>query len=184
MKNRKLAAVAGAALACLLATPAVAQKPVSKGAMLEVKAKIVALDSTSRLVTLQDDSGESETIYAGPEVKRFDELKVGDTVNFRYYESMVFAIKKPGAPASTAPADAAKVVRSQGAKPGATISEQQTATVQVKALDPKKAAITVLTDDGRTVSFQVDDPKNLKGVAVGDKVEITYTTAVMITVKE
>ena len=183
MNNRMIAAVAGAALACLVATPAAAQKPVSKGAMVEVKAKIVALDSTSRLVTLQDDSGESETIYAGPEVKRFDALKVGDVVTFRYYESIVYAIKKPGAPASTAPADATKVVRSEGAKPGATISQQQTATVQVKALDPKKRSITVLTEDGRTVSFQVEDPKNLKGVAVGDKVEITYTTAVMITVQ-
>ena len=183
MKNKRIATVAVAALACLLPSLAAAQKSVSKGAMLEVKAKIVALDSTSRLVTLQDDTGESETIYAGPEVKRFDALKVGDTVTFRYYESIVYAIKKPGAPASTAPADAAKVVRSEGAKPGATISEQQTATVQVKAVDPKKAAITVLTEDGRTVSFQVEDPKNLKGVAVGDKVEITYTTAVMITVQ-
>jgi Cu/Ag efflux protein CusF len=178
-----LAAVSAAAVASLIAAAAGAQKTVSKGAMLEVKAKIVALDSTSRLVTLLDDTGESETIYAGPEVKRFDELKVGDTVNFRYYESVVFAIRKPGSPASTAPADAAKVVRSQGAKPGATVSEQQTATVQVKALDPKRSSITVLTEDGRTVSFQVDDPKNLKGVAVGDKVEITYTTAVMITVQ-
>ena len=181
MMKRMLLAVA--ALAFLLPSFAAAQKPVTKGAMLEVKAKIVALDSTSRLVTLQDDSGESETIYAGPEVKKFDALKVGDTVTFRYYESIVYAIKMPGAPASTAPADAAKVVRSEGAKPGATISEQQTATVQVKALDLKKSAITVLTDDGRTVSFQVDNPKNLKGVAVGDKVEITYTTAVMITVQ-
>jgi len=183
VKNKMIASVAMAALACLLPSLAAAQKAVSKGAMLEVKAKIVALDSTSRLVTLQDDTGESETIYAGPEVKKFDALKVGDTVTFRYYESIVYAIKKPGMPASGAPADAAKVVRSEGAKPGGTISEQQTATVQVKAVDPKKAAITVLTDDGRTVSFQVDDPKNLKGVAVGDKVEITYTTAVMITVQ-
>jgi Cu/Ag efflux protein CusF len=183
VKNQAITVVAAAALACLLPSFAAAQKPVTKGEMLEVKAKIVAIDSTSRLVTLQDDTGESETIYAGPEVKRFDELKVGDTVTFRYYESIVYSIKKPGAPASTAPADSSKVVRSQGPKPGGTISEQQTATVQVKAVDPKKASITVLTDDGRTVSFQVEDPRNLKGVAVGDKVEITYTTAVMITVK-
>lgn len=183
MKPRMIAAVAVAAIACLLPSPAAAQKPVTKGAMLEVKAKIVAIDSTSRLVTLQDDTGESETIYAGPEVKRFDALKVGDTVTFRYYESIVYAIRKPGTPANGAPADAAKVVRSEGAKPGGTISEQRTATVQVKAVDPKKGSITVLTDDGRTVSFQVEDPKNLKGVAAGDKVEITYTTAVMITVK-
>ena len=124
MSHRMIGAVAGAALACVIAIPASAQKAVSKGEMIEVKAKIVALDSTSRLVTLQDDTGESETIYAGPEVKRFDALKVGDTVTFRYYESMVYVIKKPGTPASAAPADAAKVVRSQGAKPGGTISTQ------------------------------------------------------------
>ncbi len=183
MKHRVITAIVVAGFACVMAAPAAAQKAVSKGEMIEVKAKIVALDATSRLVTLQDDTGESETIYAGPEVKRFDALKVGDTVTFRYYESMVYVIKKPGTPASAAPADAAKVVRSEGAKPGGTISKQETATVQVKALDPKKSSITVLTDDGRTVSFQVDDPKNLKGVAVGDKVEITYTTAVMITVQ-
>ena len=43
--------------------------------------------------------------------------------------------------------------------------------------------MTVLTEDGRTVSFKVDDSKNLKDVKVGDKVEITYTQAFMISVK-
>jgi Cu/Ag efflux protein CusF len=33
------------------------------------------------------------------------------------------------------------------------------------------------------VSFKVEDQKNLKDVKVGDKVEITYTEAVMISVK-
>ena len=56
------------------------------------------------------------------------------------------------------------------------------AGAQAKAVSQGET-ITVKTDDDRTVSFQVDDPKNLKGVAAGDKVEITYTTAVMITVK-
>ena len=91
-----LAAVTAAAVASLIAAAAGAQKTVSKGAVLEVKAKIVALDSTSRLVTLLDDTGESETIYAGPEVKRFDELKVGDTVNFRYYESVAHGLRGAG----------------------------------------------------------------------------------------
>ena len=43
--------------------------------------------------------------------------------------------------------------------------------------------MTVLTEDGRTVSFKVEDKKNLKDVKVGDKVEVTYTEAVMISVK-
>jgi Cu/Ag efflux protein CusF len=75
------------------------------------------------------------------------------------------------------------VVRSTGPKPGATISEQLMATVKVKAIDTKVPSVTVESEDGRTLSFKVDDKKNLKGVNVGDKVEITYTSAVMITVK-
>ena len=44
-------------------------------------------------------------------------------------------------------------------------------------------SITVLTEDGRTVSFKVEDKNNLKDVKPGDKVEVTYTEAVMISVK-
>ena len=45
---------------------------------------------------LKGKDGDTQTIYAGPEVKRFDELKVGDTITFRYYESMAYVIRKPG----------------------------------------------------------------------------------------
>ena len=37
---------------------------------------------TNLLVTLRHDDGEVETVVAGPEVKRFDALKVGDAVTF------------------------------------------------------------------------------------------------------
>ena len=59
----------------------------------------------------------------------------------------------------------------------------KTATVVVKAIDMQAPSITVQTEDKRTVSFKVEDKKNLKDVKAGDKVEITYTEAVMISVK-
>jgi hypothetical protein len=174
-----------AVLAVLAALPVVAraQKPVTRTEAVEVTARIDAIDHTQRLVTLTDKDGASETIYCGPEVKRFDELKVGDTVTFRYQESIAYAIRKPGQP-SGLPADTGtKIVRGQGARPGGTISQQQTATVAVKALDLEVPSITVLTEDGRTLTFKVEDKKNLKDVNVGDKVEVTYTEAVMISVE-
>ena len=75
------------ALAVLAAMPlvAVAQKPVTQMEGVEITTKIEAIDKTSRKVTLKDKDGDMETVYCGPEVKRFDELKVGDTVTFRYY---------------------------------------------------------------------------------------------------
>jgi hypothetical protein len=74
-----------AVLATLLVLPvvALAQKPVTQTEATELTTKIEAIDKTARLVTLKDKDGETETIYCGPEVKRFDELKVGDTITVR-----------------------------------------------------------------------------------------------------
>jgi hypothetical protein len=173
------------ALAALVALPVVvlAQKPVTQTEGVELTAKIQAIDKDLRLVTLKDRDGDTETIYCGPEVKRFGELKVGDTVTFRYYESTAYSIRKPGQPSGLpAPSDPT-VVRGQGPKPSGTVSQQLTATVTIKAIDAKIPAVTVLSEDGRTLSFKVDDSNKLKDVKVGDKVEITYTQAFMISVK-
>jgi Cu/Ag efflux protein CusF len=177
--NKRTLALAAALAA--LSLSAQAQKPVSQAAVVELKSTIQAIDHANRLVTLKDQDGDIETIYAGPEVKRFDELKVGDTVTFRYYESLVYRIRKPGDPAPAA--DDAKLVRSTGSRPGATLSKQESATVTIKAIDAKVPSVTVTRDDGTDASFKVEDKKNLEGVKVGDKVEITYTKALMVSVK-
>ncbi|HUL78590.1 MAG TPA: hypothetical protein VL691_15105 [Vicinamibacteria bacterium] len=172
-------------LAALAAIPlaALAQKPVSQAESQEVTATIEAIDHTSRLVTLKTKDGQMETIYAPPEVKRFAELKVGDTVTFRYHESIVYQVHKPGAPGTAPAAAGPTITRTTGAKPGGTIAQQETATVTIKAIDPKVPSITVVTADGRTIGAKVQDKKNIEGLKVGDKVEITYTEALAISVK-
>jgi hypothetical protein len=174
-----------AVLAVLVVLPLVAraQKPVTQTDAVEVKAKIEAIDKTQRLVTLKDEEGDLDTIYCGPEVKRFDELKVGDTVTFRYYESVAYAIRKPGQPSGLPAETGPAITRGQGPRPGGTLARQATAAVTVKAIDEKAPSITVLTEGGRTLSFRVEDKKNLKDVKAGDKVEVTYTEAMAISVK-
>jgi Cu/Ag efflux protein CusF len=162
------------------AVPARAQKPVSQATTISKTFVIDAIDHSSRIVTLVDDKGQVERIACGPDVQRFDALKVGDKVTFRYHESVVFQIRKPG---STPPAqDSAAITRTPGNQPGGSISQQATATVTVNALDTKAPSVTVTSSDGRRMSFKVEDPKNLEGVKVGDKVEITYTQALAVSV--
>jgi len=161
-------------------SPALAQKPVTQGATVTETATIVAIDSTNRLITLKAEDGLTDTIYAGPEVKRFDELKVGDTVTFKYYESIVYAIQQPGAK-PPAPASMA-LVRGQGPRPGGTLSQQLTTVVTIKAIDMSVPSVTITTVEGNTMSFKVEDKKNLDGVKAGDKVQITYTRALAISV--
>jgi Cu/Ag efflux protein CusF len=173
------------ALAVLVALPlaAFAQKPVTSSEVTEITAKITAIDKTARLVTLTDKDGESDTIYCGPEVQRFDALKVGDTVTFSYRESVAVAIRKAGQPSGLPTKTTPAVTRTPGQKPGGTVAQQETATVTIKAIDSKVPSVTVLTEDGRTVSFKVEEKKYLDGVKVGDRVEITYTEALAISVK-
>ncbi len=172
------------ALAALCAAPVLAQapKPVVQTESVERTATIEAIDHTGREITLKDKDGRTETMVAGPEMKRFNELKVGDVVTFRYYESTAFSIRKAGQKAPAAVADAA-ITRGTGAKPSGTLSTQANATVTVKAIDPKVPSVTVLTDEGKTVSLKIADPKNIEGLKVGDKVDITYTQALMVSVK-
>ncbi len=166
----------------ILPTAALAQKPVTQGDIIETTAEIVAIDKDDRIVTLEDEDGELEEVYCGPEVKRFDELKVGDKVTFRYYESVVSQVRKHGDPAPP-PDSGPSLVRGTGPKPGGTLAEQMSATVTIMEIDAKVPSVTVKTEEGRTMSFKIADKKNLEGVKVGDTVDITYTAALMITVK-
>jgi Cu/Ag efflux protein CusF len=181
--SRPLSAALLAAALAALSLPALGQapKPVIRGDAVTVTAVIVAIDSTNRLITLTDDEGLTETIAAGPEVKRFNELKVGDKVTFRYYESVVYSIQPPGSKPPVAAATG--MVRSTGPRPGGTMSEQQTVVVTIQAIDLAIPSVTIKTEKGETMSFKVEDKKNMEGVKVGDKVQITYTRALAISVE-
>jgi hypothetical protein len=67
---------------------ALARQAVSQSTAIDVTAEITAMDYDDRVVVLEDESGNVEWVYAEPEIKRFNELKVGDKVTFRYYESV------------------------------------------------------------------------------------------------
>jgi len=181
MRKALVVAVA-VVLAGVLSVPSVAlaQKPVNKAQTVSATFTITAIDSGSRMVTLKDKDGNSTDIYCGPNVQRFDALKVGDTVTFRYTESLVSAISAPGS-APKEPASGA-ATRTPGAKPGGTLAQQMTATVTIEAIDPKVPSVTVKNAEGNKLSFKVEDPKALQGYKAGDKVDITYTRALAISV--
>jgi Cu/Ag efflux protein CusF len=181
MKSSSLAAFLLAAV--LTATgSAFAQSPapVSQTATAVQTGTVSAIDYTARVVTIAFPDGSAQAIQAGPDITRFNALKVGDKVTFTATESMVYAISAPGAPAAP---DTQVVQAIPGGKPGGVVTKTQSTTVTVKAIDAAAPSVTILTADGRTMSFLVKDPKNLAGVKVGDKVNITYTQSLMISVK-
>ena len=155
-----------------------AQKPVIKANSVTEVVTITAIDAKTRHITVRDEKGEVETVVAGPEVQRFNELKVGQRIRTTYYESLVFSAHpaKQAPKPSTATID---ITSSTGA-PGATAATQLVTTVTVTAIDTKTPSITVRTQDGSLVTRTVLDRKNLEGVKVGQQIDITYTEAILI----
>jgi hypothetical protein len=181
--GRQLTVLALVALAAAVCVPvASARQTRSQAAVLSETFTIVAIDQTNRILMLKDKDGYTESLLAGPGVQRFNELKVGDKVTFRYQESVVYQIQKPGATPPPAGGEAA-VTRSTGPKPGGTISQQLTATVTIQAIDLKIPSVTIKMDNGNVSSFKVEDRKNLEGFNVGDRVQITYAHALAISVE-
>lgn len=174
--------ILGLAAALVVGSVAQAEQTVTKSDSVTATATIQAIDKANRLVTLKDETGAEDTMQVGPAMKRFDELKVGDKVKVQYYESLVLQVRKPGDAVKTA-GDTAKLSPGTGASPAATLSRQQTTTVEVMAIDQKLPSITVKTADGRTVTRKVENRKNLEGVKVGDKIDITYTQAALMSVE-
>jgi Cu/Ag efflux protein CusF len=174
--------LAFAALLTVLPLAAFAQgqpgKTVTKENAVTATMTIRAIDQATRSITLRAENGDEDTFTVGPEVTRFDQLKVGDTIRATYYESLVFQLRKPGVPSAPASTTVAggRIVE----VPGGAVGKQETTTVTVKAVDMNVPSITVVTADGRTMTRKIGDRKNLEGVSPGDRIDITYTQALIV----
>jgi hypothetical protein len=180
-----LAAFAALALPAAAQTggAVVAKGPGVAGAAQTVKltGTITAIDAATRAITLKGPQGKELTVTAGPEVKNFAQMKVGDQVNAEYVEALTLELKK----GSTAVVSRTEQVGAAGAKPGAmpagVAGRQVTITAEVVGVDPTRQVVT-LKGPQRTVEMKIADPAQFKLVALGDRVEATYTEALAITV--
>ena len=152
---------------------AFAQQPTA-GAVAKVAritAKVEALDRMARTLTLHGPKGTARIITAGPEVRGFDQVRVGDFVVVRYLEPALVEIRKGG------PGMRERV------EPGAEgAARRVTIVADVVAKDTKKRTVT-LRDPRQTVELKAPRAEQLKLVEAGDRVEAIYTEAAAISIE-
>ena len=79
---------------CAEASGVPAQQPVTSARDVAVVAgKVERLDPFARTVTLRTPEGLQHTVYAGKELKAFDQLRSGESVTVRISESVVVAVR-------------------------------------------------------------------------------------------
>ena len=171
------------ALAVLLSTAstAMAQAKTVKSEMRTDTAAVEAIDAPSRTVTLRRSDGTVVTIVAGPEIKRFEEVKIGDKVTARYYENMVIRIRRPGEP--EVDTKATGTTGSEQVLPGGTKARQRILPATITAIDMNKPSITFTAEKDWKYTSTVQDLSALAAVKVGDKVEVVWTEAMLVSLE-
>ena len=172
----------GAVAAILFAMPAIAQ--VTKtipGETKTVTTTVEAIDQQRRVVTAKKPDGTYEDFYFPTTVKRFDTLKVGDKISAKYYENLVLQLKAPGSPSVNT--GSAAVTRAEGGS-AATVGHQRTITVTITAIDPVVPSISFSGPNNWKYSTRVQDKAALAKVKVGDRLDITWTEALILSIDE
>jgi hypothetical protein len=184
------AVVAGISIGALAQTPGAqggtmtATAP-GKGVVanvIEITASVQAVNKATREVTIKGPRGHVETVVAGPEVKNFDQIKVGDKVALRYVEALSLELKKGGTAPVARTESAMGGTAKPGEKPAAGVGRQIHVTANVVAVDAATQTVS-LKGPKQTVDLHVGDPEQFKLVKVGDQVEATYTEAVALSVE-
>ena len=177
MKRTILAATLFAAATAV----AGAQVKTLPGEMKTETATVEAIDHGRREVTLKEANGLYSTVTVPTDNKKFDTIKVGDKVTARYYDNVVIRVKHPGE--KDVDTDTAAVTQGSSAKAGGTAATQRTITATITAIDMKIPSITFTGPNNWKYSSRVEDKNALAKVKVGDKVDIVWTEAVMISLE-
>jgi hypothetical protein len=180
MKRFVVGMIAAAVLVSMVGT-AMAQSKTVRSEMRTETGTVEAVDAATRTITLKKPDGTFVTTVAGPDIKRFEEVKPGDTVNVRYYENVIVRVKQPGE--SEVVSSAKGTTGSEQVLPGGTRAKQVTITATITAIDPTTPSITFTGPHGWKYTSKVQDTEALAKVKVGDKVDIVWTEAMLVSVE-
>lgn len=179
-------------IALLTATAACQSKPppgpppsgVIEEGLVTATATVKKVDLKTRKVTLAAADGQTFTVTAGEQVRNLAQVKAGDQVGVTYYESIAYAVRRPGeaTPGVVVAEDAARAA--PGSRPGAAGARVVTVTSTITAVDKKAGTATIQPPEGgEPMVVKVRDRNALERVAKGDLVEITMTEAIAVAVE-
>ena len=170
----------------LIATlPAVAAEKASVSETVKLTATVKSVDYDSRLITLQGQDGKTLTVEASPEVKRLKEIKAGNMVVIDLTQAIAVELKKAGSASGVSVKEEVKRTKASE-KPGISGQREVKSTVTIDAVDLKNNIVNFTGPQGNVNIVAVKRPEMrefIKTLKAGDKVDVTYTEAVAVSVE-
>jgi hypothetical protein len=166
------------------ATPA-ETKPegVGSATVVTVHAKIIKVNKSRKLVTLEGPEGRKVTLTV-QNPYNLQAAKVGEPVIVRYYEVVTIRKKRPNETVPGASLKEGIATAQPGEVPGAVIGRKLSLLVSVDAIDEANGTVTVKGPDGTTETVKARDPRNLKRLKVGDDLVVSISRAVAISLEK
>ena len=153
------------------------------GGGVAVEATVEAVDHNTREVTLKTESGDSLTITAGPEVRNFDQIDVGDKVQAEYFEALAMVLEKEGTGVRERVEQVSGERAAPGDKPAGTVIHTIDAVGTVRDVDREKRLVFVEGAKGM-VTLNVPEHIDLDAIEVDDDIRARYIKSVTIAVVE
>jgi hypothetical protein len=163
------------------------ETPTAQRAMiLEIDAQITAIDVETRQVSLTGPRGETVTLTAGPDVVRFKELAIGDTVTATYLTSIAAELREPTEEEKMAPfVEITDKVRAESYElPGGAVARIIRAVCTIEGMNRITRTVTILDSRNRIHVIGDVQPESFTMISLGQKVIITYTEAVALTLEK
>ena len=148
---------------------------------VELQGIVTAIDKTKREISIKGGSGNELTITAGPQVKNFKQIKVGDLVTLNYIAALGLELKKGGGRLRERIESDQSAAAQPGEKPVVGKSRTIKVLADVTAVNAAAGTIT-LHGPQRSIDLVVKDKELLKDVRVGDQIAATYEEAMVIAV--
>ncbi len=152
--------------------------------MIEETTNVVAIDHSTRMVTLKSTTGKEFTFRAGKHIENLAQVEVGDEVKYSYRQSFAVRVLKKGETGS-AVGEGGVVYRAKDAdKPAGFAMREKTILATIESIDKNAKTATLKEEGGKTVTVTPREPKRLDQVKVGDRLEITHTEEIAVKVEK
>lgn len=154
--------------------------------MISSEGTITNINKDTREVTIMGPKGNLNTIKASEHIKRFDEIKVDDKIEFEYWTYIKAEFREPTLAERAEPlqlvAETAKAP--DGVDPSTMVGAIAKAIVTIEVLNRPFMMATVKGPGGNFMSIPVNDPKILEKVHIGQEFILTYAEAIAISLKK
>ncbi|HET8722768.1 MAG TPA: hypothetical protein VFM53_01100 [Anaeromyxobacteraceae bacterium] len=155
---------------------------VGGGRVESVSATVTAIDAANRTVTLKGKK-DTETVKVGPEVKNFDQIKVGDQVVVSVAQDLTLVWKGADAKTKDATVTVTGDTAAKGERPAGDVKATIKGTVTTQKIDMKTRTVTVVGPQGRKFEIVAGPEVQLEKLKVGDKLDAEYTERVAVDVQ-